>query len=128
MKLNLRGHHILCLQGFQGYGYDESFVENMTCINEIRKKEDTRISVCNHPDDICKACPNLVNGICVDETENEKIIKMDDEVLEKLSKTDFESSKELFDLINSIFKTKSSVKDICSNCKWMDKCLFVQNL
>ena len=35
MKIKLRGHHLLCLQGFQGYAYDDSFVKNMTYINNL---------------------------------------------------------------------------------------------
>ena len=52
MKLVLRGHHLLCLQGFQGYGYDEDFVKNMTEINFSRKQKDTLISITNENDDI----------------------------------------------------------------------------
>ena len=127
MKLKLRGHHLLCLQGFQGYGYDDCFVANMTRINEIRKT-DIEVTVCECPDDICKACPNLKNTQCLNETENKKIIKMDGKVLVKLPKTEFESSKELFKLVNRKFTSKSSVKDICENCRWMEKCLFIKNL
>lgn len=118
---------MLCLQGFQGYGYSEEFVENMTEINEIQKK-DIQVTVCDCPDDICKACPNLKKDICLNEMENEKIVKMDRKVLEKLSKTEFESSKELFKLVNEEFSSKSLVESICENCGWMEKCLFIQNL
>lgn len=125
MKLTLRGHHLLCLQGFQGYGYDAGFVENMTEINSLRQREDVKIAVCDHPDDICSACPNLMNGICTDEDENEEIVRMDRKVLEKLPKREFESSKDLFDLINRKFPSRESVKDICDNCRWMKECLFI---
>ena len=37
MKLVLRGHHLLCLKGFQGYGYDDDFVENMKLVNSPKK-------------------------------------------------------------------------------------------
>ena len=85
MKLKLRGHHLLCLQGFQGYGYDEDFVENMCEINRLRKLEDTSIKVVNSPDDICKACPNLVDNKCIDDKNNDKIIAMDNVVLSKIA-------------------------------------------
>ena len=59
MKLTLRGHHLLCLQGFQGYGYDDKFVKNMSYINNLRKSENTTVSITNKADDICRCCPNL---------------------------------------------------------------------
>ena len=73
MKLILRGHHLLCLQGFQGYGYDENFVKNMTEINRQRKLADTTIALTDSPDDICKSCPNLKDGICENQKQNERI-------------------------------------------------------
>lgn len=57
MKLILRGHHLLCLKGFQGYGYDENFTKNMIDVNSKRKMENTTITLTNSPDDVCKACP-----------------------------------------------------------------------
>lgn len=127
MKLVLRGHHLLCLKGFQGYGYDESFVENMTSVNSKRKEPQTTISICACDDDICSACPNLKDGICEDELQNERIMSMDREVLKKLDKTEYDAI-ELFDKIDEIFTTKESVSEICFNCKWSEKCLFYQKL
>ncbi|WP_263641218.1 hypothetical protein [Methanobrevibacter arboriphilus] len=34
----LRGHHLLCLQGYQGYGYDDNFKKNIETIISILKK------------------------------------------------------------------------------------------
>ena len=97
MKLKLRGHHLLCLKGFQGYGYDESFVENMILINSERKLPQTTVSICECADDICSSCPNLVDGICEDKTQNERIVSMDREVLKKLNGTKECNSIELFE-------------------------------
>ena len=36
--LNIRAHHFLCMQGFQGYGYSETFVMNMTKIIKAIKE------------------------------------------------------------------------------------------
>jgi hypothetical protein len=128
MKINLRGHHLLCLKGFQGYGYDEGFVENMTSINSQRKLPETTISLCDSADDICSNCPNLIDGICENEAQNERIVSMDREVLKKLDGTKEHESIELFDKVDEIFNTRESVSEICFNCKWSEKCLFYQKL
>lgn len=128
MKLILRGHHLLCLQGFQGYGYSEDFTKNMTEINLARKSDNTIIQLTDSPDDICKACPNLKNNICEDELQNNNIVKMDREVLKKIDKAQEYNSQDLFNEISQIFNTKESVSNICFNCMWHEKCLFYQNL
>ena len=119
---------MLCLKGFQGYGYDESFVENMTSINSKRKLPQTTVSICDCADDICSACPNLIEGICEDKTQNERIVSMDREVLKRLDSAKEYGSIELFDKIDEIFNTRKSVSEICFNCKWSEKCLFYQKL
>ena len=128
MKLHLRGHHLLCLKGFQGYGYDEDFTRNMTEVNEQRKSENTFIELTSSPDDICRACPNLKNDVCENEQHNNRIINMDKEVLKKLDTSKEHDSLELFEKIDEIFNSKESVSGICSDCMWHDKCLFYQKL
>ncbi|WP_298501741.1 DUF1284 domain-containing protein [uncultured Methanobrevibacter sp.] len=128
MKLVLRGHHLLCLKGFQGYGYDENFVENMKDVNLKRKLHSTKISLTDSPDDICKACPNLKNDICENDDQNKRIVDMDREVLKKIDmKKEYDAPK-LFEKIDSIFNTKESVSKVCFKCIWHDKCLFYQKL
>ena len=128
MKLVLRGHHLLCLKGFQGYGYDEEFTRNITEINFKRKQPETTVFLTDSADDICQSCPNLVDGVCRDESHNETIVLMDREVLKRL---DFETeydSIELFEKIDAIFDTRESLSKICFNCLWHEKCLFYQKL
>ena len=128
MKLKLRAHHLLCLKGFQGYGYDENFTHNMIKINSMRKKSKTTVFITNTPDDICKECPNLKNNICDNKNQNERIIKMDNAVLKKIDNKKEYSSTELFNKVDEIFNSKDSVKEICYTCKWQEKCLFYQKL
>lgn len=128
MKLKLRGHHLLCLQGFQGYGYDDNFVKNMIKVNNLRKLDETLIEVVNISDDICKACPNLIDGKCKDNKNNENIIAMDNVVLSKIDSSKTFKSNALFDEINNNFNDLKSVKDICLNCSWWEQCIFVKNL
>ena len=128
MKLVLRGHHLLCLKGFQGYGYDEDFVENMIKVNSLRKIDSTTVSLTNQADDLCKSCPNLKNGICENQDCDNHIRKMDEEVLKKLDISKEYNSVELFEKIDEIFNTEESVSEICFNCMWHEKCLFYQKL
>ena len=128
MKLTLRGHHLLCLKGFQGYGYSEDFTKNMTKINYLRKQNSTTISITNSPDDICKSCPNLKKGICENIEQNERIIEMDNQVLNKIDSAVEYNATELFEKTDLIFNSKESVSKICSKCIWHDKCLFYQKL
>ena len=128
MKLVLRAHHLLCLQGFQGYGYDDDFVKNMTLINKKRKSEDTTILLTNDADDICEYCPNLKNDLCQNQAQNELIRSMDNEVLTRIDATQEHDSLELFAEVENIFNSKESVSKICHNCKWHEECLFYQKL
>lgn len=128
MKLILRGHHLLCLQGFQGYGYDEAFVENMGEINRQRKLDNTTISLTNTADDICKSCPNLKDGLCENQKQNETIKSMDEQVLSKLDPSKEYNSLNLFKEVEKNFNSKESVSKICSKCMWHKECLFYQNL
>ena len=128
MKIKLRGHHLLCLRGFRGYGYSEDFVSNMIRINELRKSEDCTIILTDKSDDICSSCPNLSNGICENEKQNKIIERMDDEVLQKLDSKKEYGAIELFDEVPMKFNTLKSVENICFGCKWNEECLFFKEL
>jgi hypothetical protein len=128
MKIKLRGHHLLCLQGFQGYGYSEDFVLNMADINEKRKSKDCKITLSNNADDICSCCPNLNDNYCENKKQNEIIVKMDDEVLSKLDVKKEHDAIELFEEASLKFNTLKSVENICNDCKWAEECLFYKKL
>ena len=128
MRLELRGHHLLCLQGFQGYGYSEDFVTNMTRINEMRKSSDCTVTLTDKADDICASCPNLKNGICENIKQDAIIERMDREVLLKLDSDRQYSAPELFDEVSVKFNSLKSVENICDDCKWREKCLFYNKL
>ncbi|MBR0372088.1 MAG: DUF1284 domain-containing protein [Methanobrevibacter sp.] len=128
MRIKLRGHHLLCLLGFQGYGYSEDFVFNMTRINEKRKSKDCIITLTNEADDICSSCPNLKDNICENEKQNEIIVKMDNEILSHFDSKRKYNSLELFKEVSLKFNTLKSVENVCNNCKWENECLFYKKL
>jgi hypothetical protein len=44
--INIRVHHLLCMQGFQGYGYNDDFATHLkNIIERFRKNPDTFIQV-----------------------------------------------------------------------------------
>ena len=126
--MELRGHHLLCILGFQGYGYSEDFVLNMTRINELRKTDKTTIKLINSSDDICSACPNLKDDVCENKMQNENIVKMDNEVLSQFNINQEYNAIDLFNEVVLKFNTLKSVENICNDCKWAEKCLFYKKL
>jgi hypothetical protein len=124
--LDFRAHHLLCIQGFQGYGYNEEFTKNMMEVlkNIDSNPESKLISEC---DVICAYCPHNINGICCETIDSaQKIKKMDLIVLNKLKlKVGTKGRiKEFISLANSTLKNLSDIQDVCGNCNWQKKCLW----
>lgn len=107
----LRPHHILCIQQFKGYGYNEEFIKNMFNILHKIKKE--QVFIKTNFDDICKKCPNLLNNVCILDSE---IMLLDNRVLSILN---LDLNKPLD--LNKIFITKEDFINICSPCSWYKK-------
>lgn len=61
--MRLRGHNLLCIQGYVGKGYSPEFVANMTRVVDSLGP-DTEVTVVVEPDVLCDACPNLSAGGC----------------------------------------------------------------
>lgn len=55
--IRLRGHHLLCVFGFRGLGYDETFIANMAAVVRALRHPDARIEIVTGRDAICAACP-----------------------------------------------------------------------
>ena len=62
--LKLRAHHGMCLAFFEGKGYSSAFTENMGKVLE-EMEADTLLELCREKDIICRACPNLEEGVCI---------------------------------------------------------------
>lgn len=123
--LHIRAHHILCIQGFQGYGYDGPFTYNLKKIHSIFfNQKQIKLIVSN--DSICKKCPfsGIKNKYCLKKNFNAKnfdlkvlkILRMKPEQIVKLSHLLFYSSQDK----NKI----NRLKNLCKDCEWNSKCLW----
>lgn len=126
--LRIRGHHLLCIQGFQGYGYSQDFEDHMLeVVNYIRSNPSYKVEVVAEADEICSHCPHNVEEKCLREPDSdENIRRMDLLVLETL-KIDEGFQFEAFRIlkhVNQKLKTRNDVQKICGDCSWMDKCLW----
>jgi hypothetical protein len=119
--LNLRGHHLICLNFFKGEGYDEVFIKNLKEI--LGKMEKENIKVVEGFDDICKSCPYLKDGKCqYEEGAEEKIREQDKVALELLKIKEGEIVK-WEEIKNKLLEVFSQwYERYCYDCDWLKVC------
>ncbi len=122
-RVSLRAHHLLCLHGFRGLGYDERFVENMAAVCErVRAEPGPEIVVVEEPDDICAPCPHAAGGACGKSgPEAEARVKeLDRRVLRKLEVYPGQifSCEEIMALVQEKITPEDLVL-ICEGCQWL---------
>jgi hypothetical protein len=72
--MNLRGHHLLCIQRFRGRGYSPAFTANMAeIIAHLGSHPDMSVRLTTSTDDICLSCPHLRDGACRDGSEDAEL-------------------------------------------------------
>ncbi|MDD5530512.1 MAG: DUF1284 domain-containing protein [bacterium] len=121
--MKLRGHHLLCTQGFQGYGYDKSFTDNMKqVVNKLNTSDNLWIKITDTCDEICVKCPNS-NG---EECSKDHIKTMDSIILKELKLTPGDRLKKE-DVFTTIKKHSQKLQKVCKGCEWQQVCLFYNN-
>jgi uncharacterized protein len=125
--INIRAHHLCCIQGFQGYGYSPAFVTNMrTVISDIKASPSRPIKLVSECDTICASCPSKRECSTQKSVHSHRIKNMDLVVMEKLNIEEgtVMEANEAFRLINLKLNTSSEIEDVCEICKWKLKCLW----
>lgn len=122
--MRLRFHHLLCILGFRGLGYDEKFVEGMKRIVQgIKGNPNLEIELVNGCDDICAACPFNIEGLCENEAigGEERVRERDRQVAGKLDlkAEDVLTIKEVLNLIKKKIKP-GDLLVICKDCPWLE--------
>ena len=120
--MNLRPHHLLCIQKFTGHGYDDSFTEHMTgIVSTLRLDPETPVTVTEGCDILCGMCPYNKNGVC---ESLEKVDFMDRSVLAVCGLSYGECvtwQKLAFEARTKIFETEA-FQATCSACQWYELC------
>lgn len=125
--MQIRAHHIFCIQGFIGKGYSEQFIENMENIIVKLNRCNPLIEVTNAPDCICTACPRL--EIIDSQSTNDKIkligcevetkVKMLDKKVADALGIDFEEHYRYSELLKKMkYIDEEKFNNICSKCQW----------
>lgn len=121
MSLVLRGHHLLCIHGFQGMGYNPDFVKKMaTIVDRIRDEEnDFPIKVVTGFDDACQVCPNRGESKC-EASFNDHVFLMDRKVIAQLGLIEgaVYSKSHLLELTAKEI-APDDLDYLCSNCSWL---------
>ncbi|NIM04661.1 MAG: DUF1284 domain-containing protein [Armatimonadetes bacterium] len=122
-RLSLRAHHLLCMHGFRGLGYDEHFVENMARVHaRVKSEPDLEILVTDEADDICAPCPRNKRGQCERDIMGEPVSAraLDHRVLQQLeidSGRTF-SRDDILELVREKI-TPEDLVSICEGCQWL---------
>lgn len=121
--MRLRAHHLLCILGFRGLGYDEKFIQGMEgVIQKIKENSGLEIKLIRECDDICAACPFNIDGRCENEVVGgeERVRERDRRVAGRLDikAGDVLTIKEVLDSVKERIKP-GDLPVICVDCPWL---------
>lgn len=119
--IEIRPHHGLCAEFFQGKGYSGEFTENMMAVLKMLAENDLQVVPKADTDLICGHCPNN-NGDCC--TSEEKVLRYDKKVLElcgiaegiSLSWEDYRR------LLREKIIGAGIIREVCGDCQWAEYC------
>lgn len=119
-SFDVRAHHGLCMSFFEGKGYSDSFTANMA-EKKMMLEKDPLVRIVDHVDEICRACPHNIDGVC---SSLGKVAKYDSEVLERCgikSGTIMLWSDFVKRVYDNIIDAKR-LSEVCGDCQWYSIC------
>ena len=121
--IRLRGHTLLCLQGFRGEGYSPAFISNMAAIHQaLIQDPDRRIEVIASPDAVCGACPHRQSSGCTlnGQRSEKEMVEQDQVVLQRLGLKAGDRLRWV-DLLERIRNSigGDELPAICGSCRWL---------
>lgn len=112
----LRGHHLFCLLGYQGMGYSQEYVENMTRLHQtLRANPKIKIQLVKGPDQLCEKYPSSDECHC----EHDNIYERDSAIIEKLGiKIGQILNWEDIESLIRKYIVPSDIQIVCESCSW----------
>jgi hypothetical protein len=130
--MKIRGHHLLCLLGFQGLGYNPEFIRRMEEVRTALEKGPIfPIKVVAEGDDICSVCSYYQAGKCRKGKFSAKRTEESDRKIIKalgLKKDQVIESSRVISLIREKLGTFSELVKICGKCDWREVCTYYLEL
>ncbi len=118
--IKLRPHHLLCLIGWRGNGYNEAFSANFDKV-AAALRGGGRFEAVMGTDDICAACPHNEEGECRRGPRARPLL-LDQRVLERL---ELEAGQAYdYASVADALPARISPDDlasICAGCSWLDR-------
>ncbi len=122
-RLVLRGHHLLCILGFRGLGYDRTFVENFAgVVSRVIADPQAVVTVTDCCDVICASCPHKKSGKCAKSPDiNVKLARRDRAVLGRLGLTvgSSRSVERIYGLVTVKISPTDVKRELCASCQWL---------
>lgn len=120
--IRFRGHHLVCLHFFAGEGYSREFVDNLRHLLQ-RAGRGEKITVTEGADDVCRACPHLVENHCSHKPDSEQEVRrLDDSALRFLAVENGDSVK-WQDLRSKVLSAPAHwLLLFCKDCDWEKLC------
>ena len=121
--IRLRGHTLLCLQGFRGEGYSPGFTDNLATIHRsLSGNPDQPVELVEEPDAVCGACPHRAPAGCsLNGGGSEAGMQAQDRHVLKLLGLNAGGVVRWRDVLDRIRRSikGSDLPGICGQCRWL---------
>jgi hypothetical protein len=130
--LRLRAHHLGCVLGFAGHGYDGPFTANLAAVAaRVRDDPDLPILVVDGMDDVCGPCPHRAGDACARASVSGSAVRIHDQAfLRALSLVpgDRVAPAAIRSRLAADANARQALRKACSGCPWTAVCTFFQSV
>jgi len=109
----LRAHHLLCVFGFRGAGYDRAHAEGIGAVIRQLQAPGARVTLVAGVDAICAACPTREEARCREDSARDRAVR---EAL-GLAVGHEEDAAELFTRVARQLSPED-LAALCAGCPW----------